>query len=148
MGAYVYCNKPSHIATAVVEDDDGCQLTLDVALFRYAYKPVGRGAWDYTADAENSRLRVASGALACLGAWRRAARSMPILGTFFDAGTLTVYAAGRTDANACFDTRNQCEVLDDDAAERGAKCRVVRWVKLPKGVTEGPMPAPVREVFF
>jgi hypothetical protein len=130
MGAYIYVTKPSHVATAVVEID-GVRSETEVALYRYAFKPYH---WD---ERLNARMRFSSGALACAAAYDRSGKAVPAYGVFFDDEAAEVYAAGRTDANGCFLTHGAVEVVDDTRTSRG---RVVRWVRLPKGVTEGRMP--------
>jgi hypothetical protein len=135
MGVYVYCNKPSHIALAEVELADGTRKTAEVALYRYAYKPTH--SWD--GEKLNQRWRFSSGAASCASAWARSNKVMPLVGTFFNADAGEVYAAGRSDANGLFTTGGSAEVYDDCTDNAG---KVVRWVRLPKGITEGEMPAP------
>lgn len=137
MGAYLYVNKPSHIALAIVEHADGSRTTEPVALYRYACKPYS--GWGDN-DRANQRMRFASGAAACAAAWARTDKRMPALGTMFNADSGEVYAAGRKDANGLFLTGGACEVLDDYTTS--AKAKLVRWVKLPKGLKEGAMPEP------
>lgn len=137
MGVYIYVTKPSHVATAVVQYRDGTQTTEQVALYRYAYKPSNNL---FDGRAFNQRMRFKSGAAACAAAWDRAGKSVPVRGVFFDADEMTVCAAGRKDANGVFATGGSPEVYDDYVKTDG--CRVVRWLQLPKGITEAPMPKP------
>ena len=137
MGVYVYCTKPSHVATAVVEID-GVRSETEVALYRYAYKPTYAG-WD--AEKTNQRWRFRSGAAACASAYARSAKAVPSFGVFFDDEAAEVYAGGRGDANGAFLTNGEPEVWDDGVNTVG---RVVRWVKLPKGISEGRMPLDMR----
>lgn len=132
MGVYVYCTKPSHLATAEVELIDGSRAIVPVALYRYAYKPGGIGSYAF-----NQRQRFVSGALACAQAYDRSGKEVPALGTFFDAEAGEVYAAGRNDANGVFKTGGSAEIVDDSTTQAGV---IVRWVKLPKGIREGALP--------
>lgn len=135
MGSYVYCNKPSQIASALVRLADGSERVERVALYRYAYKP-SRG---WNAQRDNNQMRVRSGAMACAAAWARAPFAMPFFGVMFDADKGEVYAAGHPGANQVFDNQGAVEVVDDEVAY-ATRGTIVRWIHLPKGIREGAMP--------
>jgi hypothetical protein len=128
MGVYVYVTKPSHVATAIV-DIDGVESETEVALYRFAYKPF----LSFRNEHLNVEMAFRSGAVACAAAWARSGKQAPAYGVNFNDDAMQVYAAGRIDANGTFLTKGQPEVFDDYATHRG---RVVRWVRLPKGITE------------
>jgi hypothetical protein len=128
MGAYVYVTKPSHVATAIV-DIDGVESETEVALYHFAYKPF----LSFRNERLNAEIAFRSGAVACIAAYARSDKAVPAYGVNFNEGKMQVYAAGRIDANGAFLTNGRPDVLDDAAIYRG---RVVRWVRLPRGITE------------
>ena len=135
MGAYVYSPSratsppPSSRSTACAARPRSRSTATPTSRLK---------GWD---DVSNARWRFRSGAAACASAYARSNKAVPSFGVFFDDEKAEVYAAGRGDANGAFLTQGEPEVWDDDVKHVG---RVVRWVKLPKGVTEGQMPLDAR----
>lgn len=121
MGVYIYCTKPSHVATAIVEIE-GVETETEVALYRYAYKP----SFSWHAEKWNAEMRFASGATACAAAYARSDKSVPPFGVNFDDERMEVEPK-----SGVFLTRRSVEVYDDEVKYVG---RIVRWVRLPKGV--------------
>lgn len=134
MGAYLYTTKPSATAKALIRYDDGREEVATVALYRYAYKPYR----SFDTRAENHRMHVRSGAMANENAYRRAGREVPALGTYYTAEKgekPTVYNAAQRGANGLFQTRGLVSGEDDHSFTNYVG-RVIRWLELPKGVTE------------
>jgi hypothetical protein len=81
---YIYKTKPSNVAVARVRFKDGREETVRVAIYQYAYKPLGY----WGSETENRKMHVSSGAMACEGAWKRSGHPVPALGVTSYQGRL------------------------------------------------------------
>lgn len=126
MGVYIYCAHPAHVARAVI-DIGGVEHEIDVALYRYAYKP-SHNLFD--GRARNARWRFNSGAAAAAAAW--GTREVPRWGASFSRDDKSVQDAGGPGNGGLFLTKGDPEVYDD-YVDYPKDVKLVRWLKLPKG---------------
>jgi hypothetical protein len=126
MGYYLYINSPSKIARALVEID-GAEQEVEVALYRYAYKPYQSGG-----RRENQRMHFRSGATSCEQAWERVKREQPKFGAMYSDEPPVSVPNPASDGGVRLFLSNGPVVADDFVKDGGAK--VIRWLSLPKGM--------------
>ena len=139
MGAYYYVTSPKLTAKARVLRPDTTVETVEIALYRYAYKPY-RDTWDAHCRKLNAQMHMRSGAMACEGAYARSAKPVPEFGICYDDESKTLYAlTGRDASNHPFRTRGQAGGLDDyDFANYDGTPEILEFIELPKGFTVRP----------
>ena len=112
MGAYFYVTSPKLTAKARVLRADTTVEIIEIALYRYAYKPYS--GWSDYDRKMNRKMHMNSGAMACEGAYKRSAKSVPEFGICYDAEGATLYPlTGRDATRTPFRTRGLAGGLDD-----------------------------------